>query len=340
MIRHRLGIEPKVIKDELELAIPNHAPHLKTVYKWIKINKEKTERLEDLPRSGAPRTKITPSNIKLVRGIIEEDRSIGYDNIVAQTSLSAGTIHKIIHEELKMKKIASRWVPHDLTDENRKARVAICKKNLALIKSGSWRLGDILTGDESWFYHRHISKRERNKKWVYAGDKPNIVVRRGKFEPKTMFSLFFRRTGLVHLSSMHKGTSITSQTYVDNCLKPITSILKNQRTKMGAEKIKFHHDNARPHMSKLVTGYLKSQKYILMKHPPYSPDLAPCDFWLFDYIKSRLSDHTGPITLKRQITKICRDIPKKEWIKTFDKWVERMQHCIDAQGHYFEHLLK
>ena len=73
MIRHRLGIKPKVIKNELELAIPNHALHLKTVYKWIKINKEKTERLEDLPRSGAPRTKITPSNIKLVRKIIEED---------------------------------------------------------------------------------------------------------------------------------------------------------------------------------------------------------------------------------------------------------------------------
>ena len=64
-MRKKLSKVAKVIKDELELAIPNHAPHLKTVHKWIKINKEKKERLEDLPRSGAPRTKITPSNIKL-----------------------------------------------------------------------------------------------------------------------------------------------------------------------------------------------------------------------------------------------------------------------------------
>jgi len=30
-----------------------------------------------------------------------------------------------------------------------------------------------------------------------------------------------------------------------------------------------------------------------MDHPPYSPNLAPCDFWRFDYIKQRINDHTS-----------------------------------------------
>ena len=58
---------------------------------------------------------------------------------------------------------------------------------------------------------------------------------------------------------------------------------------------------------------------ILMKHPPYSPDLAPCDFWLFDYIKGRLVDYNDAQCLSKAITEIVNSIPKDEWIKTFDK---------------------
>ena len=77
-----------------------------------------------------------------------------------------------------------------------------------------------------------------------------------------------------------------------------------------------------------------------MDHPPYSPDLAASDFWLFNYIKQRLSDHTSVGSLNGQITEIVSSIPEKEYRKTFEKWLERMECCIKNKGHYFEHLLK
>ena len=43
---------------------------------------------------------------------------------------------------------------HDLTDKNRKDRVDACRENLAKFKEGKWRLCDVITGDESWFYLR------------------------------------------------------------------------------------------------------------------------------------------------------------------------------------------
>ena len=46
-----------------------------------------------------------------------------------------------------------------------------------MIKEEKWRLSDIVTGDKSWFYHRHIAKRESNKNWVYESEKPKTVVR-------------------------------------------------------------------------------------------------------------------------------------------------------------------
>ena len=51
----------------------------------------------------------------------------------------------------------------------------------------------------------------------------------------------------------------------------------------------LHHDNASSHKSRIVTRYLKQERVRLLPHPPYSPDLAPCDFFLFLKIKKELA---------------------------------------------------
>ena len=43
----------------------------------------------------------------------------------------------------------------------------------------------------------------------------------------------------------------------------------------------FHQDNAPVHNSILVTDYLTKMDIKTFPQPPYCPDLAPCDFWLF-----------------------------------------------------------
>ena len=101
--------------------------------------------------------------------------------------------------------------------------------------------------------------------------------------------------------------------------------------------LKFHQDNAKPHVAESVKTYLKQHGLTLIRHPPYSPDLAPSDFWLFDYIKMRLDDHNNADSLIDQITRICGDIPKSELKKTFQKWIERMKLCVLNKGDYFEY---
>ena len=55
-----------------------------------------------------------------------------------------------------MKKVTSRWISHQLTDEQKQQRVKLCRENLAKFQNGSCRLCDIITGDEMWIYHRQI----------------------------------------------------------------------------------------------------------------------------------------------------------------------------------------
>nr|XP_004210174.3 histone-lysine N-methyltransferase SETMAR-like [Hydra vulgaris] len=106
-----------------------------------------------------------------------------------------------------------------------------------------------------------------------------------------------------------------------------------QRPKTGTHNFKFIHDNARTHVTQTVTNCLNQAGVTIIRYPPYSPDLAPSEYWLFDLIKKKLDDDTDVERKKTCITKLLESIPKKEYKKTFPKWLERIQLCIDN----FEH---
>jgi hypothetical protein len=50
----------------------------------------------------------------------------------------------------------------------------------------------------------------------------------------------------------------------------------------------LQHDNAPSHTSVLTQQFLAKNKIAVIPHPPYSPDLTPCDFFLFPKMKLKL----------------------------------------------------
>ena len=57
-----------------------------------------------------------------------QDHHVTYCEIEAILFISSTSIHKILHEHLVLKKICSRWIPHNLTKAQKDARVDWCKK--------------------------------------------------------------------------------------------------------------------------------------------------------------------------------------------------------------------
>ena len=121
------------------------------------------------------------------------------------------------------------------------------------------------------------------------GESPRTVIKRSQFDEKTMVCIFFRTRGLDSLTYWDKGNTRDQHSYVDDCLKPLVKVINERRSTCGTKNLKFHHDNARPHVAKKVKDYLNDQNFVIMDQPPYSPDLAPSDFLLFDYVKQRLT---------------------------------------------------
>ena len=109
---------------------------------------------------------------------------------------------------------------------------------------------DVVIGDESWFYHRKIGRKQSNASWVAEGEAPRTMVRRDRFEPKTMFSIFFKSNGVVHVSHLDRGKTIDQNSYLTFCLKPLVSAINEKRPTTGSKNMKFHHDN---HMFRKVS---------------------------------------------------------------------------------------
>jgi len=76
----------------------------------------------------------------------------------------------------------------------------------------------------------------------------------------------------------------------------------------------------------------------MMPQPPYSPDMAPCDFFLFPKIKITLKGRrfTSIDDIKSASLKDLQAIPKIEFQKCFEDWKKRWHKCIISSGDYFE----
>ena len=85
-----------------------------------------------------------------------------------------------------------------------------------------------------------------------------------------------------------KGRTVTA-TFYKNVLKKLKAHFKRCRPKTGFKYLRLLHDNALAQKACIETEFLESQKVIVLPHSPFSPDLAPCHYFLFSKLKFSLS---------------------------------------------------
>ena len=67
---------------------------------------------------------------------------------------------------------------------------------------------------------------------------------------------------------------------------------------------------------------------------PYSPDLAPCDFWLFPKLSG--GRYETIVEMKEAVTKVIDMLTQEDFYVAFQKLLELYKKCIAAGGRYFE----
>ena len=100
----------------------------------------------------------------------------------------------------------------------------------------------------------------------------------------------------------------------------------------------LHHGNAPSHTSIAVREFLAQNNITTLPHPPYSPDLAPCDFFLFPKLKTHLKGHHfGTVeNVQAAATRVLNNISSEDFLHCNEEWQQSWNRCIPSQGAYFE----
>ncbi|KAJ4444640.1 hypothetical protein ANN_06436 [Periplaneta americana] len=151
---------------------------------------------------------------------------------------------------------------------------------------------------------------------------------------KVMLTVFFDVRGIVHHKYAPEGQMVTKEYYHDVLRRLRDAVRRKRQDMWTANNWHLHHDNAPAHSSQLIHTFLAKHGITTVHQPPYSPDLAPCDFWLFPKLKTPLkgSHFESREEIMRNATTELNTIPKEDFQRCFRQWKDRWAKCVQAQG--------
>jgi hypothetical protein len=141
--------------------------------------------------------------------------------------------------------------------------------------------------------------------------------------------------GFVSVEFLPMGQNYNSQFFTETVLPSTEKKLAECRPKLQTTT-HLHVDNAKPHNSKMSIERIEGLGFILVPQPPYSPDLAPCDFFLFGDLKQHLEEKH--FTREDQMIAAVWDVFDKIPLQTFQDviadWQYRLRRCIQLGVEY------
>ena len=252
-----------------------------SVFEWHKRFKEGRESVRDDERCERSKEVRTPEMIGQIKNFMDKDRHVSIETISAQFDVSVGTVHTIIREE---QKICAKFVPNVLR-EDQKERHHDSRKMVKLINSDPAFLDALVTCNESWIYYYEPETKRQSSQWKHAGSPRPKKARQSKSTHKLLMIPFFDSTGMIYMHWVPTGQTVNKEYYVEVLREFRKRFHWKRPAFFKSGQWHFHQDNAPVHNSILVTDYLTKMRIKTVPQPPYSPDLAPCDFWLFPKLR-------------------------------------------------------
>lgn len=312
------------------------------VHNWVRrFNANPTDSCLDRLRSGGPRTARKPTVIHKIQCLVQQDARRTVHELALATRISVGSVHKILRQDLSLRKLAARYVPKLLSDDQKRQRVEVCTENLRHLEQEPLLLRQVIMGDESWCYCFDPVRKHKSSAWLGRGDPCPQSAIRPRSQKKVMLCIFFYDAGVVHYEFIQKTVNRFVYTRI---LGRLREQIRKKRPGLWIpgfgrrRRVLLHHDNAPAHKAMLTRARLVETGVSVLHQPPYSPDLAPADFWLFPHLKQVLRGErfTSVDQLKDRIGMVLRSIPSEEFARAFQELKTRWQKCIDSGGEYFE----
>ena len=155
-----------------------------------------------------------------------------------------------------------------------------------------------------------------------------------------MIACFFAKCGHIATIPLEDRKMVMADWYVNHCLPKIFQAWCKRRPQTGVRGLLLHQDNASAHTVAVTLDFLATSDVQLVTYPPYSPDLAPYDWFLFPSVKRQLKEKQFQNAEDAQafFKGVILDIPQSACSGVIDSWFERMVKCVQAEGGFLEKL--
>lgn len=290
---------------------------------WYLRFKNGRTSVDDEIRSGRPSTSTTPKHIREIDQLVRQDFRISLREISAILNVSFGTVQAILTSTLNLHQVANKLVPRLLTPELKQYRLRACEDLRQQTRDDPTFMSRIITGDASWVYGCKPGKARR------------VNPTRSQFKVKLI--VFFDIHGVVHREVVPDGQAVDAPFY----LSVMTRLRKNIEAKRPELWQKgdwlLHHDDTPAHDALKECHYFCYTDTNLILHPQHSPDLAPCDFFLFPKINAKLRGHFFDTVEELQHASliVLDSLGEEDFRRAFRAWQQRWVWCAAVQGNRF-----
>ncbi|GFU63903.1 uncharacterized protein TNCV_4204201 [Trichonephila clavipes] len=283
----------------------------------------------------------------------EETESLNFLSGRGRKPVSAEALEEValqVEEDKASNVQASTSVRHELLPHDFETRHLFSLQFLARLEVDSEWPWNILWTDEAPF-HLNGSVNTHNCQ-IWETDNPHSTLQVPLHSPKVTVWCGFSTSfilGPYFFEELGAGgpvtCSITGQRYA-SLLR--NKIIPDLQAHQCFSRIIFMQDGAPPHITHCVKDILKHHfieervisRQIRHLWPPRSPDLNPCDFWLWGHLKQLVScdqPRTLP-DLKESISRLVLNISQNTLRSTVEHAILRFQIVAENDGHNFEHL--
>ena len=143
---------------------------------------------------------------------------------------------------------------------------------------------------ETWLHHYDPETQQQLMEWRHSGSPRPKLFRVQKSAGKILASIFWDQDGILFIDYLPKGQSFNAE-YYSSLLVELKDILNEKRRGKVTKVVLFLHDNAPPQRALATQKKLAYLGFQCLDLPPYSPDLAPSDYYLSPGLKKQLEGH-------------------------------------------------
>ncbi len=296
---------------------------------------------KDNPRTGCPASRLR--SVQAIRDSVQADRHKTLQEISAKVGRPTSTVFKVIKKDLNMHKLCPKFVPHFLTDANKAMCKELSTQNLKNARSIPHYLDRIVSGNETWVSLYNQETKFESCQWTECSVPcPTKIVKSNSIR-KTMLILFYNAYGVLLVEFVPRGETVDTEYYC-NVLTRLKEWIRRKhpglwlRDEHGDRNFWLHQDNATPHTSTITLTFFGESGINLVPHPPFRPDLAPCDFTIFPHLKKELRG-TKFANIEEVQNRVCLVLIKTEpevFYNAIQSMAFQWKKCMVVQGDYFE----